>query len=100
MGLRRGRQDLDLQGFRDNIYWHTGNDLFNDEKVKVTAEDVKYCLEFNMNPDNGSSRYSDLVGTIDKIEVIDPLTIQIVTKDVDALRVQDVPDLDFPEEGY
>lgn len=70
---------------RDNIYWHTGNDLFNDEKVKVTAEDVKYCLEFNMNPDNGSSRYSDLVGTIDKIEVIDPLTIQIVTKDIDVL---------------
>jgi len=70
---------------RDNIYWQTGNDLFKDEKVKVTAEDVKYCLEFNMNPDNGASRYSDLVGTIDQINVIDPLTLQVVTKDIDVL---------------
>ncbi len=68
-----------------NVYWHTGNDLFKDEKVKVTAEDVKYCLEFNMNPDNASSRYSDLVATIDQINVIDEHTLEIVTKDIDVL---------------
>ena len=69
----------------EKVYWHTGNDLFKKEKVQVTAEDVKYSLEFNMNPDNASSRYSDLVETIDSITVVDPYTIQIVTKDIDVL---------------
>lgn len=69
----------------DNIYWHTGNDLFKNEKVKVTAADVKYCLEFNMDKANASSRYSDLTATIDKINVIDDLTLQIVTKNIDVL---------------
>ena len=68
-----------------NIYWHTGNDLFKKEKVQVTAEDVKYTLEFHMNPDNATSRYSDISGTVDKITVIDPQTIEIVTKDIDVL---------------
>jgi len=69
----------------DGIYWHTGNNLFGEEKVQVTAEDVKFTLEFHMDPDNGSTRYADLVATIDTITVIDPLTIEIKTYDIDVL---------------
>jgi len=39
---------------RDDIYWQTGNGLFKDEKVRVTAEDVKYSFEYYLKPENGS----------------------------------------------
>lgn len=70
---------------RDDVYWQTGNDLFGDEKVQVTAEDVKFSYEYYLDPANESVRYTDLSGTIDKIEVVDDFTIKFYTKDIDVL---------------
>ena len=52
---------------RDDIYWQTGNDLFGDEKVQVTAEDVKFSFEYYLDPAHESVRYTGLADTIDKI---------------------------------
>ena len=48
----------------ENFYWQRGNDLFGDELVEVTADDVKYSLEYEMNPDNACTRLQDLTSTI------------------------------------
>jgi peptide/nickel transport system substrate-binding protein len=52
--------------------------------VKVTAEDVKFSLEYYANPDNKSSLLSR-VGTVDHVEVMDPLTAVVVTKAPDPI---------------
>lgn len=70
---------------RDDVYWQRGNDLFGDELVQVTAEDVKFSYEYYLDPAHESVRYSDLSGTIDKIEVVDDFTIKFYTKDIDVL---------------
>ncbi|MFR3627133.1 MAG: ABC transporter substrate-binding protein [Lachnospiraceae bacterium] len=70
---------------RDDIYWQTGNDLFGDEKVQVTAEDVKFSFEYYLDPAHESVRYTGLADTIDKIEVVDDFTIKFYTKDIDVL---------------
>ncbi len=70
---------------RDDVYWHRGNELFGDEKIQVTAEDVKFSFEYFLQPENGSVRYANLVESIDKIEVVDDLTVQFTTKDIDVL---------------
>lgn len=70
---------------REDCYWQTGNDLFKDEKVNLTAEDVKFSYEYYLNPDNGSVRYTDLSSTIKSIEVTDKYTVVFVTNDVDVL---------------
>ena len=69
----------------ENFYWQRGNDLFGDELVEVTADDVKYSLEYVMNPDNACTRLQDLTSTIESITVVDDKTIQIKTFDVDGL---------------
>lgn len=69
----------------ENFYWQRGNDLFGDELVEVTADDVKYSLEYEMNPDNACTRLQDLTSTIESITVVDDKTIQIKTFDVDGL---------------
>lgn len=70
---------------RDDVFWQTGNELFGDEKVQVTAEDVKYSYEYYMKPEIGSVRYSTLVGTIDSVEVVDEFAVKFVTKKIDVL---------------
>ncbi len=70
---------------RDNCYWQKDPGLFGDELVKVTAEDVKYSYEYYMVAENGSVRYTDLIGTIDHIEVLDEQTLVFYTKDIDVL---------------
>lgn len=70
---------------RDDVYWQTGNKLFNDEKIKVTAEDVKYSFDYYLKPETASVRYSTLIDTIDSIEVVDPTTIRFTTKNIDVL---------------
>lgn len=69
---------------RDDIYWQTGNGLF-DEKVKVTAEDVKFSYDYYLNPENGSVRYTELSNTLKEIKVVDPTTVQFITNDIDVL---------------
>ncbi len=70
---------------RDDVYWQRGNELFGDELVQVTAEDVKFSYEYYLDPDNGSVRYTNLVDTIDKIEVVDDFTVKFYLKDIDVL---------------
>ncbi|MBR0139267.1 MAG: ABC transporter substrate-binding protein, partial [Firmicutes bacterium] len=70
---------------RKDCYWQRGNELFGDELVPVTAQDVKYSYECYLDPDFGSVRYSDLVGTIDHIECPDDYTVVFYTKDIDVL---------------
>ena len=67
------------------FYWQRGNDLFGDELVEVTAEDVKYSLEYVMDPENACARLEDLRSSIETIEVIDDKTIRIVTREIDVL---------------
>ena len=49
---------------RDDVYWQRGNGLFGDEKVKVTAEDVKFSYDYYLDPANGSVRYDALSKTL------------------------------------
>jgi len=70
---------------RDDVYWQRGNDLFGDELVQVTAEDVKFSFEYYLDPAHESVRYTELSNTIDKIEVVDDFTIKFYTKDIDVL---------------
>lgn len=69
---------------RDDIYWQTGNGLF-DEKVKVTAEDVKFSYDYYLDPANGSVRYTELSNSLKEVKVVDEQTVQFVTNDIDVL---------------
>lgn len=69
---------------RDDVYWQTGNGLF-DEKVKVTAEDVKFSYDYYLDPANGSVRYTELSKSLKEVNVIDPTTVEFVTNDIDVL---------------
>ncbi|MGL5610783.1 ABC transporter substrate-binding protein, partial [Cetobacterium sp.] len=53
---------------RDNIKFHNGD--------KLTLEDIKFSFERMMN----SPRISFIVPPIEKIEIVEPNTIRIVTK--------------------
>lgn len=70
---------------RDNSYWQTGNQLFGDEKIKVTANDIKAAFDFYVDEKNESVRRSSLTGILDRIEVVDDTTIKFVTKKPEAL---------------
>lgn len=70
---------------RDNSYWQTGNDLFKDEKIKVTAEDIKKVFEWTMDESNEAVRCSSIKNVIDRIEAVDEKTLKFVTKKPEAL---------------
>lgn len=70
---------------RDDVYWQRGNGLFGDEKVKVTADDVKFSYDYYLDPANGSAYYSTLHNTLKEVRVIDDTTVQFITKDIDVL---------------
>ncbi|MBR0139334.1 MAG: ABC transporter substrate-binding protein [Firmicutes bacterium] len=69
----------------EDFKWQRGNELFKDELVPVTAQDVKYTMEYIMDPANACSRLEDLRSVIDSIEVVDDHTIRVVTGDIDVL---------------
>ncbi len=69
------------------FYWQRGNELFGDELVEVTADDVAYTLRYIMDPANACSRLEDLRSVVDEIKVVDEKTLQIVTKDIDVLML-------------
>ena len=68
---------------KEDSYWHTGNDLFKDEKVKLTANDVKAVFDFIADEKNESTKRSSL-DNIASIEVVDDATIKFVTTTPDA----------------
>lgn len=72
---------------RENAYWQTGNDLFGDEKVQITAEDVKYVMDFVMDPANGSKQQSTLANMITSCEVLDDFTVRFTTEEPQALFI-------------
>ena len=70
---------------RDDVYWQRGNGLFGDEKIKVTAQDVKFSYDYYLDPSHGSVRYDALSKTLKEVRVVDEYTVQFITKDIDVL---------------
>lgn len=68
---------------RPGVTWHNG-DAF-------TAEDVLFTWERSINPDIGNSRATVVSNKIDRIEVIDPLTVKLVLKQPDASLHENMP---------
>ena len=81
---------------RQNAYWQTGNDLFGDEKVQVTAEDVKAVYDYLQSEDYPSFRKSYL-SNLASFDIVDPFTIRLTTKEPDAKFLRYVSDIEiFP----
>lgn len=70
---------------RENAYWHTGNKLFGDEKVQIKAEDVKWVMDWTMDPANGSKQQTNLSSVISSVEVLDDFTLRFTTPEPKAL---------------
>ena len=69
---------------KDDSYWQTGNELFQDEKVQVTANDVKTIFEMTMDEANESAQRVAVSSNLASIEVVDDTTIKFVTETPDA----------------
>ncbi len=81
---------------RQNAYWQTGNPLFGDTKVQVTAEDVKAVYSYLKSEDYPSFRKSYL-GNLESFEIVDPFTIRLTTKEPDAKFLRYISDIEiFP----
>lgn len=70
---------------RENAYWHTGNKLFGDEKVQIKAEDVKWVMDWTMDPANGSKQQTNLSNMISSVEVLDDFSLRFITPEPKAL---------------
>lgn len=57
---------------RDNVYFHNGN--------KLTAEDVAFT--YNRNIENPTAINDPISGVVERVEVIDPLTVKFYFKNV------------------
>lgn len=77
---------------RPGVYWHDDNAVFpKGESRQVVADDVKYSLERVLDPET-KSPFAGALSSIASIEVIDELTIKLVTKGpdpffLDAIRL-------------
>lgn len=78
---------------RDNSYWQTGNDLFKDEKVRVTAKDIKSVFDWMMDDANDAVRCSSIKSVIDHIEAVDDTTLKFVTKKPEALLLSSLSNI-------
>ncbi|HEX5502299.1 MAG TPA: ABC transporter substrate-binding protein [Thermomicrobiales bacterium] len=56
---------------RKNVKWHDGTDF--------TADDVKYTFDIVLDP-KGPAVYRQNFDQVDKVEVVDPLTVKFTTK--------------------
>lgn len=70
---------------RENAYWHTGNKLFGDEKVQIKAEDVKWVMDWTMDPANGSKQQTNLSNVVSSVEVLDDFSLRFTTPEPKAL---------------
>lgn len=85
---------------REDAYWHTGNELFGDEKINITAQDIYDCFMLYLDADFGAVQYSNLAGTIESMEVVDTYTIRFTTKEPDAMFLKYLSDAPiFPSEA-
>jgi len=78
---------------RNNAYWQTGNALFGDEKVQLTAHDIKAVFDFVMDEANGSYHYADAVKYFDAVEATDDFTLRITAKFPSALTLKEISDV-------
>lgn len=75
---------------RENVYWQTeGNDLF-DEKVQVTAKDVKAVLDFVLDESNASTEWGDLNPLIESVEATDDFILTIHAKTPSAILLYEL----------
>ena len=75
---------------RENVYWQTeGNDLF-DEKVQVTAHDVKAVFDFVLDENNASTEWGDLYPIIESVEATDDFTFTVRTKQPSAILLNEI----------
>ena len=75
---------------RENVYWQTeGNDLF-DEKVQVTAHDVKAVFDFVLDENNASTEWGDLYPIIESVEATDDFTFTVKTKQPSAILLNEI----------
>jgi peptide/nickel transport system substrate-binding protein len=76
---------------RKGMYWHDGNDVYpKGTKKEVTATDAKYSLDFVLDPANKSRLQSTYAEVISKVEVVDPYTLKITTKQPYAFLLTDI----------
>ena len=62
---------------RPNVVWHDGSPF--------TARDALYSLERILDPDEGSGMYSRLDASIEKVTLVDDMTLKLELKRPDAL---------------
>ncbi len=62
---------------RPNVVWHDGS--------AFTARDAYYSLERILDPDEGSGMYDRLATSIEKVTVVDDMTLKLELKRPDAL---------------
>ena len=75
---------------RENVYWQTeGNDLF-DEKVQVTAHDVKAVFDFVLDETNASTEWGDLNPLIESVEATDDFTFTVHAKKPSAILLNEI----------
>jgi peptide/nickel transport system substrate-binding protein len=90
---------------RDNAYWQTGNELFGDEKIKLTAQSIADAFNFVMDENNKSYHYADAVKYFKSFEATDDTTLIVTSNFPSALILKELSDvLIFPveamEKGY
>ncbi len=65
---------------RPNVTWHDGSPF--------TARDAEYSLQRILDPNGGSGMYDRLKSSIDKIVVVDDMTLKLQLKRPDSLILQ------------
>lgn len=65
----------------------------------VTAEDIKYSFDRVLNPANKLAVLAR-VNTVDKVEIVDPQTINVITKEPDPILLLRVAALGIVEKAY
>lgn len=70
---------------REDACWQTGNDLFGEEKVPLKAEDVKFVMDWTLDPANSSKQQTNLASVVSSVEVLDDYTLRFTTPEPKAL---------------
>ncbi|NLW16195.1 MAG: hypothetical protein GX033_00785, partial [Firmicutes bacterium] len=76
---------------RENAYWHEGNEVYPEgANVQVTAEDVKACFDYVLDPANKAQYQARLAQVIKSVEVLDEFTVRFTTHEPAAWFLTDV----------
>ena len=69
---------------RKGVKFHNGQEM--------TAEDVKFAMDYTMNPNNGARGYERLAA-VDRVEVVDKNTLRISLKRISAAFLYDLTEI-------